>query len=208
MKDAAKIAAELSDEPKVEAEVLREIIKGLEADKTRLRDALLNAQSFIQEVGTEDPDDIDVMADIERLSGKIAAALEWADAPSKPSTAPKPEETSAAMDRLLIALADSAFDCGASNGIKEEYAVLLLKQKIAMNHLRAHVAAQTATLEREVAELRKDRERLDWLEQTHAITLNQHGEANIVRFEYQFLGALRPAIDAALTRATPSKEGK
>lgn len=49
-----------------------------------------------------------------------------------------------------------------------------------------------------LAEVIADKERLNWLDQTHGVTLNQHGEANIVRFEYPFLGELRPAIDAAM----------
>lgn len=44
-------------------------------ERTRLRAALENALSFIQVVGTEDSDDIETMADIERLSGQITAAL-------------------------------------------------------------------------------------------------------------------------------------
>lgn len=41
----------------------------------QLEEELKNALSFIQSVGTEDPDDIESMADIERLSGQISAAL-------------------------------------------------------------------------------------------------------------------------------------
>lgn len=74
-KDAAKIAAELAGKPEVEAEVLREIIKTLTTEKARLRTALENAHSFIQHVGTEDPEDVETMADIERLSGQITATL-------------------------------------------------------------------------------------------------------------------------------------
>jgi hypothetical protein len=40
-----------------------------------LRAALVDAQAFIQEVGTEDPDDVETMAQIEKLSGRISAAL-------------------------------------------------------------------------------------------------------------------------------------
>ncbi len=73
--DAAKIAAVLAGDPSVEAEVLREIIKGLTTEKAALRKMLENANSFIQAVGAEDPDDFETMADIERLSGAIAATL-------------------------------------------------------------------------------------------------------------------------------------
>lgn len=47
----------------------------LEMNNAKLRAALENAHSFIQAVGTEDPDDVETMADIERLSGKITATL-------------------------------------------------------------------------------------------------------------------------------------
>lgn len=52
------------------------LIETLEDRNMRLRHALTAAQHFIQDVGTEDPEDIETMASIERLSGCIAAALE------------------------------------------------------------------------------------------------------------------------------------
>lgn len=56
---------------------LHEAVQDLKQERDVLREALENAQSFIQAVGTEDPDDIEPMADIERLSGKITAALHY-----------------------------------------------------------------------------------------------------------------------------------
>ena len=90
MKDAAKIAAELAGDASVEAEVLRGIIahknsenvelrrlaEKFEEQKIALRDMLKEAQCFIQTIGTEDPEDIESMAVIERLSGRIAAVIE------------------------------------------------------------------------------------------------------------------------------------
>lgn len=73
--DAAKIAAVLAGDPAVEADVLREIIKTLSSEKAALRISLQGALGFIQEVGTEDPEDVETMADIERLSGSITATL-------------------------------------------------------------------------------------------------------------------------------------
>lgn len=73
--DAAKLAAVLAGDPTVEAEVLRGIIKTLSEEKARLRSALENAHAFMQAVGTEDPEDVETMASIERLSGQITATL-------------------------------------------------------------------------------------------------------------------------------------
>ncbi len=47
-----------------------------ETQKIDLRDMLKEAQGFIQSVGTAEPDDIETMARIEALSGRIAAVLD------------------------------------------------------------------------------------------------------------------------------------
>ncbi len=59
---------------KVKADEILELER-LREENPRLRAALLDAQAFIQEVGTEDPEDVETMAFIERLNGRITAAL-------------------------------------------------------------------------------------------------------------------------------------
>jgi hypothetical protein len=47
----------------------------LKRENAQMREALKEAHSFINDVGTEDPEDIETMAIIEQLSGRITAAL-------------------------------------------------------------------------------------------------------------------------------------
>ena len=69
--DASEIIAGIR---KIRADEILELER-LREENPRLRGALLDVQAFIQHVGTEDPEDIETMASIERLSGRIAAAL-------------------------------------------------------------------------------------------------------------------------------------
>lgn len=59
---------------------LHEAIQNLKHERDILRTALEDAQEMIQAVGTEDPDDVGPMADVEKLSGKITAALHCGEA--------------------------------------------------------------------------------------------------------------------------------
>lgn len=48
------------------------------------RDGLSEALAFVNDVGTEDPEDVEVMADIERFSGRLTALLAQHPAPPSP----------------------------------------------------------------------------------------------------------------------------
>lgn len=63
-------------------------IISLTTENEKLRAACIHARDFVQDVGTSDPDDVETMAAIERLSGELTAAL---DGPNDRTETPKDE---------------------------------------------------------------------------------------------------------------------
>lgn len=62
---------------------LHEAVVDLKLERDGLRSALQDAHGFMQSVGTEDPEDVETMAQIEQLSGRITAALNFKQFPSE-----------------------------------------------------------------------------------------------------------------------------
>jgi hypothetical protein len=64
----------IADIHKIQSDEILELDR-LREENPRLRAALIDAQDFIQIVSPGEEDDIEMMACIERLSGRITAAL-------------------------------------------------------------------------------------------------------------------------------------
>jgi hypothetical protein len=68
---------EVGKSPDDAGPTLHEAVVDLKMERDALRAALIDAHTFIQSVGTEDPDDVETMAEIEQLSGRVTAALNF-----------------------------------------------------------------------------------------------------------------------------------
>ncbi len=68
--------------------------------------------------------------------------------------------------------------------------------------------AEVERLQGELAELRKDSMRLDWLEQSQAEAYRVNQIVNAFRWKGKYHGAIRPTIDAAMLDAGCDGEGR